>query len=350
MNKPLISGIQQIGIGVPNLHEAWKWYRAAFGMRVSVFDDKAEAALMTRYTNGIIESRHAVLAMNMSGGGGFEIWQYTTKTPQSPGFRVSLGDLGIFAARMKSRDVAGHHAQLMVKGLNPSPLSPGPDGSPTFWITDPQGNRFQVVRGSDWFKKKGDISGGVTGAVIGVSNMERSLAFYREAMGISQVVYDVTGSFADLAGYGQRQFRRVLLRKPQQEYGAFSRLLGGIEIELVQWLDGEGQKIFADRFWGDCGFIHLCFDTLDMATLKERAEKAGHPFTVDSGETFGMGDAGGRFAYVEDPDGALIEMVETHKVPILKKLGLYFNLSNRMHQKPLPDWMVRLLGLNVIKD
>jgi len=63
-----------------------------------------------------------------------------------------------------------------------------------------------------------------------------------------------------------------------------------------------------------------------------------------------MGDAGGRFAYVEDPDGTLIEMVETHKVPILKKLGLYFNLSNRRHQKPLPDWMVSLLGLNVIKD
>jgi catechol 2,3-dioxygenase-like lactoylglutathione lyase family enzyme len=350
MSKPLISGIQQIGIGVPNLHEAWKWYRAAFGMRVSVFDDKAEAALMTRYTNGIIESRHAVLAMNMSGGGGFEIWQYTTKTPQIPGFHVSLGDLGIFAARMKSRDVTGHHAQLMAKGLNPSPLSQAPDGKPTFWITDPQGNHFQVVPGSDWFKKKGNISGGVTGAVVGVSDMEQSIAFYGKAMGLHEVVYDKSGTFEDMHGYEQRRFRRVLLRKPHEDYGAFSRLLGGIEIELVQWLDGEGQKIFADRFWGDCGFIHLCFDTLDMATLKKRAENAGHPFTVDSGETFGMGDAGGRFAYVEDPDGTLIEMVETHKVPILKKLGLYFNLSNRKHQKPLPDWMVRLLGLNVIKD
>jgi len=34
-----------------------------------------------------------------------------------------------------------------------------------------------------------------------------------------------------------------------------------------------------------------------------------------------MGEASGHFAYVEDPDGTLIEFVETHKIPIIKKLG-----------------------------
>ena len=31
-----------------------------------------------------------------------------------------------------------------------------------------------------------------------------------------------------------------------------------------------------------------------------------------------MGDAAGQFAYIEDPDGTLIEFVETHKVPLVK--------------------------------
>ena len=33
----IISGIQQIGIGIPNVHEAWKWYRQNFGMDISCF-------------------------------------------------------------------------------------------------------------------------------------------------------------------------------------------------------------------------------------------------------------------------------------------------------------------------
>ena len=63
-----------------------------------------------------------------------------------------------------------------------------------------------------------------------------------------------------------------------------------------------------------------------------------------------MGEAGGRFAYMEDPDGTLIELVETHKVPVLKKYGLYFNLKKRGIYKTLPDWMLNLLSLNKIKD
>jgi hypothetical protein len=53
---------------------------------------------------------------------------------------------------------------------------------------------------------------------------------------------------------------------------------------------------------------------------------------------------------MEDPDGTLIELVETHKVPVLKKYGLYFNLKKRGIYKTLPDWMLNLLSLNKIKD
>ena len=72
----------------------------------------------------------------------------------------------------------------------------------------------------------------------------------------------------------------------------------------------------------------------------------GHPFTVDSANSFDMGDAAGHFAYNEDPDGTLIEYVEAHKVPILKKLGWYFNLQKRDATQPLPDWMVKALRFN----
>jgi len=45
---------------------------------------------------------------------------------------------------------------------------------------------------------------------------------------------------------------------------------------------------------------------------------------------------------VEDPDGTLIEFVETHKIPITKRFGWYLNLWKRRDvTKPLPDWMLK---------
>ncbi len=62
-----------------------------------------------------------------------------------------------------------------------------------------------------------------------------------------------------------------------------------------------------------------------------------------------MESAAGGFCYIETPEGTLIELVETHKVPVLKKLGLYINLKRRNLEKPLPDWMVKLLALSKVK-
>jgi hypothetical protein len=86
-----------------------------------------------------------------------------------------------------------------------------------------------------------------------------------------------------------------------------------------------------------------------MDLLKARFENNGYSFSVDSQNSFEMGSASGRFCYVEDPDGTLIELVETHKVPIFKKLGLNLDLTKRDTDKPLPNWMIGLLGLNRIR-
>ena len=42
MNEKIISGIQQVGIGVPNVHEAWKWYKEHFGVDIRVFEKLLE--------------------------------------------------------------------------------------------------------------------------------------------------------------------------------------------------------------------------------------------------------------------------------------------------------------------
>ena len=151
------------------------------------------------------------------------------------------------------------------------------------------------------------------------------------------------------------KYKRAILTHSQSRTGAFSELFGSSEIEIFESQNKEKNKIFEDRFWGDLGFIHLCFDITGMDVLRKQCEDKGFPFTVDSssaqnGASFDMGEAAGFFSYIEDPDGALVEFVETHKVPIIKKLGFNLNLKTRRASKALPKWMLKAFSFNRVKD
>lgn len=345
-----ISGIQQIGIGVKDASTCLHQYATLFGMDTLVFNDVSDASLMTRYTGGKVYKRQAMLSLNLQGGGGFEIWQFQNREPQEAQHQLQFGDLGIYAPKIKCRDIQlAHDFFTKQDGIEVSTLQDDAKADHHFWVRDRNNNLFNIVTGNHWFKKTGKPIGGVTGAVIGVSNMESSLRFYRSLLNIDTVVYDHTDTGVNAMDTIAQKCRRVLLQKQPTGKGAFGKLLGAIEIELVQVLDRQPNKIYENRYWGDCGFIHLCLDVFDMCGLKRHAEKHGYHFTVDSVNSFGMEAAAGRFCYIEDPDGTLIELVETHKVPIYKKLGIYLNLKKRNLEKPLPDWMIKLLALSKMK-
>lgn len=337
-----------MGIGIPNVHEAWAWYRNNFGMDVPVFEEAATADLMLPYTGGKPHDRHAILALNLQGGGGFEIWQYTSRTPQPADFEIKLGDLGIYICKMKCTNAEKAFATFDSASLLSEKIENGPDGSKHFFVKDPYGNIFQVVESTNWFNNKNQPMGGVYGATIGVTDIEKSKAFYASILGYDEVLYEGEDTFDDLSKLpnGTSRFKRAILTHSKPRVGGFSKLLGQTQIELVQDLSHTPNKIFKDRFWGDLGFIHLCFDIIGMDALKEECEAAGHPFTVDSANSFDMGEAAGHFSYIEDPDGTLIEFVETHKIPIAKKLGWYLDLRKRDATKPLPNWMLKALSLN----
>jgi len=354
MSGKIISGIQQIGIGVSDVQAAFKWYRQNFGMSVPVFEEAAEAALMLPYTGGEARSRHAILAINMQGGGGFEIWQYTSRKPEGPKFQPQLGDLGINIAKMKSKNVEATYALFNRRGLNVlGDLQKDPYGKPTFFVKDPWDNIFQLVTSDSWFQqRKTDLPGGPNGAIIGVTDIEKARTLYSDILGYDTVIYEEEGVFDDLKAVpgGDQKLKRVLLRHSKAREGAFSPLLGASEIELVVASNRKPKKIFENRFWGDLGYIHLCYDINGMQALKEECEAKGFPFTVDSANSFDMGEAAGHFTYVEDPDGALIEFVETHKVPIMKKIGWYLNLQKRNPKKALPRFMLKAMGMSEVKD
>lgn len=351
-NLPVIAGIQQVGIGVVDAEEAWRWYRRYFGMNIPIFKDQAAASLMTRYTGNHIEERYAILAINSQGGGGFEIWQYTSRKPKEPHREITTGDAGINAIKIKTRNVDQCHAHFIRAGIKMAyEIQASPDGRKHFFVRDPYHNLFQVVDSKSWLSNSQCPTGGVSGAIVGVSDMTTALILYQKILGYQHLVYDQTGVFNDLktlAG-GQRMMRRILLRN-YHPVGVFSKLLGTSELELIQLIDEKPNKTFEMRHWGDLGFIHLCYDVHGMDQLSTLCSQHNLPFTVDSRNSFDMGKASGHFSYVEDPDGTLIEFVETHKIPLIEKVGLYLNLTKRDPCRPLPAWILSMLSLGRVKN
>ena len=86
-----------------------------------------------------------------------------------------------------------------------------------------------------------------------------------------------------------------------------------------------------------------------MNALVEEVAAKGFPFQVLSDANFDMGDANGHWGYLEDPDGTLIEFVETHKVPLIKKINWNINLKKREPTKPLPNWLIKAMVFNRVK-
>lgn len=351
----IISGIQQLGVGVPNFKEAWNWYIEHLNMNIKIFEEEAVAELMLPHTEGETRKRIAALALNMEGGGGFEIWQHTGKEPALKETTLRAGDLGINYGKIKTRCIEctydkmkGQKVEILGK------ITTNPAKEKHFFIKDPYENIFEIVESNQYFLKR-NSNGGVFGATIGVKNIEESLKVYRDILEYDQVVYDVTGHFDDLKTLpgGHEEIRRVMLRHTKTRKGAFSPILGPTEIELFEVKTRKPEDIFEGRMWGDPGFIHLCFDIQRMDEMRKECEAAGFPFTVDSqrdNPSFDMGEAAGCFAYIQAPEGTLIEFVETHKVPVLKKLGWYLDLTKRNPEKSLPRFVLKAMGMNKISE
>jgi len=354
MNNYFVSGIQQVGVGCLSFKEAWKWYAEMFQMNVRILEDDTVAERMLPYTGGKAQKRHACIAVNLQGGGGFEIWQYSERKPQPVPFDVQVGDLGIFAAKVKSRDAAAFRKELSVKYDRIGPLSKLPDGTPCFVVEDPWGNWFQVVQDPAVFIEQHRLSGGIVGAVTGCTDIDKTIPLYRDVLGYDTIVYDTCGTFDDFTYMrgGDQQYRRVLLACSKKRQGAFVPLFGSSTIELVQALDRQPRKIYEGRYWGDPGFIQICFDVTHMRALEEHCNSLGFPFTVDSCKDnahFDMGEASGHFTYIEDPDGTLIELVEAHKLTVLKRPHIYINMLSRNREKAFPKFFFRLMGMNKVK-
>ena len=138
---------------------------------------------------------------------------------------------------------------------------------------------------------------------IAVSDMERSLAFYRDLLGLD-VFFDVTLAAADyvraVMGIEMTDARLVYLSVPGEE---------GIYVELIEYHDTDGRPV-VPRAW-DPGTGHLCFHVSDVARLHALATERGYRSRSEGAVEIPVGpNAGGFAAYLLDPDGYHVELFQ----------------------------------------
>lgn len=136
---------------------------------------------------------------------------------------------------------------------------------------------------------------------ITVSNLERSLTFWRDVLGfeLSHTAHQTGEMAAEITGVAGAEIKLAVVKAP-----------GGHKIELLEYLAPAGRKQHVDLRPCDVGSVHvaLTVDSLD-AVLKKIAtsgsKAAGKPQTLTAGP-----NAGRRVIYVRDPDGTTIEFME----------------------------------------
>jgi catechol 2,3-dioxygenase-like lactoylglutathione lyase family enzyme len=138
---------------------------------------------------------------------------------------------------------------------------------------------------------------------ITVSNLERSLAFWRDVMGfeLSHTAHQKGELAEEITGVEGAEIKLAVLKAP-----------GGHKIELLEYLAPAGRKPGNLRPC-DVGFLHIALLVDDLeATLHKIAasgwKAAGKPQTLKVGP-----NAGKQVVYVRDPDGATVELMQIPK-------------------------------------
>ena len=121
---------------------------------------------------------------------------------------------------------------------------------------------------------------------IRTSNMERSINFYTQMLGLRLVSRrEIPQNNAEIAW----------LQDPEAK---------GALLELTFY---RSQKRFSQPDYEDRLFDHIAFEVKDMAATIDAMRKANVTITD---EPFRLSSSGSLIAFVEDPDGTLIELIQ----------------------------------------
>jgi catechol 2,3-dioxygenase-like lactoylglutathione lyase family enzyme len=137
-------------------------------------------------------------------------------------------------------------------------------------------------------------------AGIPVSDLERSLAFFRDVLGLTPS-FRIESEGAELSeAVGVEGAHSLMAMIP---------LPGGSAIELLQYLEPVGRPY--DRGNNDVGATHICLEVANIAAARSEIARHGVEFLAEPLEARTGALAGWQFVYFKDPvDGITFELMQ----------------------------------------
>ena len=144
---------------------------------------------------------------------------------------------------------------------------------------------------------------GVNHFGIQVADLERSIAFYRDLLGLELVTTWVRDQeyIQELVGYPGVELHVAVFRLP----------LSDVFLEVLEYRNVEKHAV--DPSTANPGTAHFCLYVEDLDSVHERLASAGVRF-VSKVKSPNIGpNKGSKTVYMIDPDGIRVELVESQK-------------------------------------
>jgi lactoylglutathione lyase len=142
---------------------------------------------------------------------------------------------------------------------------------------------------------------GVSHFGIQVADLERSVAFYGDLVGLELVAQWVRDEpyIQELVGYPGVELHVAVLRIPNSS--SF--------LEILEYRNVKGCAV--DPSTANPGTAHLCFYVDDLESMHGRLAAGGARFVSPVKSPTAGPNTGGKVIYMIDPDGIRIELLET---------------------------------------
>jgi catechol 2,3-dioxygenase-like lactoylglutathione lyase family enzyme len=150
---------------------------------------------------------------------------------------------------------------------------------------------------------------GVHHGGVGVSDLARSLDFYKHVLGFSEVMGEYAGPLPGMervTGTPETRANVAFLRNPHASpYGP-----GGIKLVQLTGPDAPG-PLPAGMCWGEIGVAEVCVHTQNVEAMLARLVERGCR-QITAVEHMPLGEDAGYcvYGYTEDPDGGKVEILE----------------------------------------